>query len=177
MFLLPAAHPVTRTLEGAWRDVAREVSAVAYDRYEAITDDKAERGAWGAYGILHTCDPQCAARWEPNAAACPTTAALLRRIRGLHIGGFVVMAPGTRLRMHRDMHEPRYSCFLLPLQVDRFAWMCVGKEHRVLEPGQCLVFDPRIEHASGNDGDRCSTVLFASVLHASAGLGAIELTA
>lgn len=124
-------------------------------------------GRWTSAGLIDTLDPARAAHWQRNAQACPRTTAVLARVAGLQVGGFLRMAPGTRLHPHADLQDPRFLNFMLALSGGEHAWLRVGTQHHRHRDGTCIVFDPRVEHEAGNDGGVDRVTLYAAVaIHA-----------
>lgn len=137
--------------------------AVSREGFESVADPLVASGRWVALGLFDALDPARAQRWSASSAACPKTFRLLQRIEGLQVAAFLLMTPGTRLCPHRDMQDPRFLNFMLPLDGGAHAWMRVGCEKRMHADGRCVLFDPRTEHEAGNDGPGDRVTLFAAV--------------
>ena len=170
MYLPASEHPLAAALEAHWLGIRDEMRSLPRPGYEPIADGLIATGQWRGLGIHDALDPARANRWRDNTAACPFTCAILARIQGLQVAGFLWMAPGTRLLPHADMQEPRFLNFMLALEGGDAAWMRVGTERRRHIDGKCVVFDPRLEHEAGNDGAGNRITMYAAVGWASARL-------
>jgi Aspartyl/Asparaginyl beta-hydroxylase len=170
MFLDNDRHPFTRLLEASWEPIEAEMRCMSHASYRSVADGLIQSGTWGGCGLFDATDASRAQSWSPNAARCPHTRATLARIPGLLVAAFLGMAPGTRLRPHVDGQEPRMLHSLLGLAVPPSCWLRVGSEVRACAAGECLVFDPRLEHEAANESTEVRVMLFVEVLLASAHL-------
>ncbi|MBL8753763.1 MAG: aspartyl/asparaginyl beta-hydroxylase domain-containing protein [Planctomycetes bacterium] len=93
----------------------------------------------------------------PARRTCPTTWALLQPIAVTAV--LSRMQPGCRLRPHRDLDGPDHLRCHLGVSVAPGAWMRIGAARFEWTNGDCVVFDPRLEHEVVNDSPSPRTIL------------------
>ena len=69
------------------------------------------------------------------------------------------MEPGCRVRPHRDLDGPHHVRCHLGVHTAPGAWMRIGDTRFQWREGECVVFDPRLEHEVVNESDRPRTIL------------------
>ena len=100
-----------------------------------------------------------------NAARCPATVALLRRVPGMQSALFSILAPGAYIPPHNDPAKGvvRYH---LALRVPRDRANCfisvAGREYCWAE-GRGVLFDDAFDHWVWNDTDEERVILFVDI--------------
>jgi aspartate beta-hydroxylase len=117
-------------------------------------------GAWNVFYLVLGC------REVPSAAAaCPNTAAALRRLPNLGMSAmFSALTPGTHLWAHCGPTNAVVS-LSMGLVAPPGCAIRVGTEERAWEEGVCLVFDDTYEHEVWHRGDRTRFVMLLDVWH------------
>jgi ornithine lipid ester-linked acyl 2-hydroxylase len=145
MFLDPDRFAFVAALEANWEAIRAEYLALPGDRFDPWVQRAMHGGGWTVFGLF------AVGREIPAAcAACPATAAALRRIPGLSMAGFSRLAPHTHVRPHVGWAASVYRLHL-PLVVPAGCRLRVAAETRAWEEGRCLVFDDTVEHEAWND--------------------------
>ncbi len=151
-------------LEAEWETIRAEMEAAVADLAKVpplaeISPDHrriAPAGKWRSfflYGYGYRVDANC--------AACPRTAALLRKVPGLNSALFSVLVPGTHIPAHTGVSKALLTCHL-GLRVPARAQDCrmrVGEEFTAWEQGRALVFDDMYNHEVWNDTPDMRVVL------------------
>ncbi len=107
---------------------------------------------------------------EANAAQCPATMELLRKLPQPDILGaspnalFSLLAPRTAIPPHVGVSNARLLCHL-PLVVPEGCWFRVGGETRLWREGEPFVFDDSVEHEAMNPSDHLRVVMIFDVWH------------
>jgi len=107
-----------------------------------------------------------------NAARCPTTVSLLRRVPGMQSALFSIIAPGTYIPPHNDPAKGviRYH---LALKVPKDRARCFisvdGQKHH-WEEGKGILFDDVFDHWVRNDTDEDRVILFVDILRPLSGI-------
>lgn len=170
-FVHRAAFPDAALLEAHWRVIADECAAVLplaprygdVDPHQAAT---AVKGTWRVY-MLRYMDEDVAA----NMAACPRTAALLQRCRGVRNAFFSILEAGTALRPHRGVIQSvlRYHLGLLVPQ-PAAATLTVGGVTQHWREGEGILWDDMYQHSAENAGTAPRVILFLDVVRSDLGL-------
>jgi hypothetical protein len=106
-----------------------------------------------------------------NAARCPTTVALLRRVPGMQSALFSIIAPGAYIPPHNDPAKGviRYHLALkVPRDRDR-CFINVNGQNYHWEEGKGVLFDDVFDHWVLNDTDEDRVILFVDILRPLAG--------
>lgn len=101
-----------------------------------------------------------------NAARCPTTVALLRRVPGMQSALFSIIAPGAYIPPHNDPAKGvvRYHLALkVPRDRDR-CFISVNGQKYHWEEGKGVLFDDVYDHWVRNDTDEERVILFVDIL-------------
>jgi len=101
-----------------------------------------------------------------NAARCPTTVALLRRVPGMQSALFSILAPGARIPPHRDPSKGviRYHLALqVPEDRERCFISVAGQKYH-WEEGKGVLLEDGFEHWAQNDTEEDRVVLFVDIL-------------
>lgn len=101
-------------------------------------------------------------RSELNARRCPQTAALLDEVPGLQNAFFSILAPGTRVPVHRGVTKGLLRGHLalrVPEPRERCA-LRVGGRRCTWREGEWLFFDDTYPHSVTHEGDGARAVLF-----------------
>jgi beta-hydroxylase len=159
----------TQDLESQWKTIRRELDDVLADRSRVpnfqdvsspqavLTDDDDWKTlVFYVYGhrIARNCD------------RCPETERILRKIPGMKVGMFSILAP----RKHIPAHGGPSKNLLrghLGLKVPAQETACrirVGSDVRYWSEGKVLIFDDTHDHEVWNDTDEERVVLFFDVL-------------
>ena len=107
-----------------------------------------------------------------NAARCPTTVSLLRKVPGMQSALFSIIAPGTYIPPHNDPAKGviRYH---LALKVPKDRARCFisvdGQKHH-WEEGKGILFDDVFDHWVRNDTDEDRVILFVDILRPLSGI-------
>lgn len=118
---------------------------------------------WSSYFLWRNGEPQ-----EDHLRRCPKTAAALREVELVDIGGlcpnamFSALAPHTHIPPHHGETNARLVVHL-PLVVPPNCRYRVGFEHRTWTVGEVLIFDDSLEHEARNDSDELRVVLIFDV--------------
>ena len=102
---------------------------------------------------------------KKNCARCPKTWALLKKIPGLKVAFFSILAPGKHIPEHFGKHKGiiRYH---LALKVPSPAEQCrikIGSQIKHWTEGKSLIFDDTFPHAVWNDTEGYRVVLFLDI--------------
>jgi aspartyl/asparaginyl beta-hydroxylase (cupin superfamily) len=98
---------------------------------------------------------------EANCARCPETTRILRKIPGLRLAMFSILAPHKHIPGHRGPYKGvlRYHLGLLIPDREKCR-ILVGTDTRHWDEGKSLVFDDSHWHEAWNDTDYHRVVLF-----------------
>jgi len=157
--------PWAPRLQPRWPALRAELDALlarvdALPAFREISPDQARiapDGRWRTFAFYIFGE-----RCELNCRRCPETAALLEEVPGLQNAFFSILAPGTRVPVHRGVTkallrghlalrvpEPRERC-VLEVAGRRCTW----------REGDWLFFDDTCPHGVTHDGDGARAVLF-----------------
>lgn len=153
----------TSAIQDAWQEIREEWDAMRQDgvRLPETADvagfDQGNVGSWTNFVVYSY------GRWiEFNRQRCPRTTELLGRVPGLQVGGFSVLAAGTRLPAHRGFNRGALR-FQVGIEVPEPPGSCalrVGSEVHTWQEGNAVVFDHSVEHEAWNEGNGDRAVLF-----------------
>ena len=104
-------------------------------------------------------------RSQKNCDRCPETARLLKKIPGLKVAFFSILAPGKHIPEHRGKHKGIIRCHLA-LKVPEPKENCrirVGDQVAYWEEGKTLFFDDTFPHEVWNDTNDYRVVLFLDI--------------
>jgi len=104
-------------------------------------------------------------RAQKNCDRCPETIKLLKKVPGLKVAFFSILAPGKHIPEHRGKHKGliRYH---LGLKVPEHKEACrirVDDQFAHWEEGKSLIFDDTYYHEVWNDTDEYRAVLFLDI--------------
>lgn len=104
-------------------------------------------------------------RAQKNCDRCPETVKLLKKVPGLKVAFFSILAPGKHIPEHRGKHKGliRYH---LGLKVPENKEACRIRVHDQFahwEEGKSLIFDDTYYHEVWNDTDEYRAVLFLDI--------------
>jgi beta-hydroxylase len=147
MFYSAADFPFTRVLQAHVDRIRAEVEAIRpfmVDWQETHLHDR----CWQVYGLFGFPGGEVLAE---SAARCPYTTDLIARHVPAHgAAGFSLLKPHSRIHPHRGYAGSFLRCHL-PLSVPQGdCALRVENEVRTWTPGECLVFDDRVEHEAWN---------------------------
>lgn len=169
LFALPAR------LRAAFPHIRREVDALPVDAFVHWPNEADVQGTVRVVPLHLTYRPALlppfAALEAPARRICARTWELL----GDRAVSLVVsrMEPCCRILPHRDLDGPDFLRCHLGLQVPQGAWMRVGTQRFAWREGECVVFDPRLEHEVANDSDGVRTILIVDFLPSAAEIAAL----
>ncbi|MFN0067401.1 MAG: aspartyl/asparaginyl beta-hydroxylase domain-containing protein [Limisphaerales bacterium] len=160
-----AEFPWVPEVEADWHKVRAELDQVMKfrDRMPSFQDIIKEVGAiqkddqWKTF-FLSGIGMDC----EANAAKCPETMKVLRKIPGMKTAFFSILSPGKHIPPHRGPYvgvlrlhlgllvpEPREKCRIR-----------IANQYHSWGAGRCLVFDDTFNHEVWNDTEGYRVVLF-----------------
>jgi beta-hydroxylase len=147
MFHRTADFAFTRVLEASADRIRAEAEAIRpfmVDWQETHLHDR----CWQVYGLFGF--PAGEVLTE-STGRCPYTTDLISRHVPTHgAAGFSLLKPHSRIHPHRGYAGPFLRCHL-PLWVPQGdCALRVQEEVRNWTPGECLVFDDRVEHEVWN---------------------------
>jgi aspartyl/asparaginyl beta-hydroxylase (cupin superfamily) len=101
-----------------------------------------------------------------NAARCPTTVSLLRRVPGMQSALISIIAPGTYIPPHNDPAKGviRYHLALKVPQDRERCFINVAGQNYHWEEGKGVLFDDVFDHWVLNDTDEDRVILFVDIL-------------
>lgn len=168
-FFSPAQFPWAEELENNWRVIRAELDQVLEHRedlpnFQDISPDQkhlSKGDQWKtffffAYGL----------EAPANAARCPRTLALLKKIPGVQTAFFSILAPGMHIPAHCGPYKGVVRCHL-GLVVPEPKEQCrirVADTIAHWEEGRTMFFDDTYNHEVWNDTDGVRVVLFLDVL-------------
>lgn len=171
LFALPAR---LRQAHATIRRECEQLGAEHWIRWPSEVD--LERGAVRVVPLFLKYRPELlppvAAVEEPARRVCARTWALLQPIAVTLV--LSRMEPGTRIRPHRDLDGPHHLRCHLGVSVAPGAWMRIGDSRFEWANGECVVFDPRLEHEVGNDSPVARTILIVDFVPSAAETAALS---
>ncbi|MBA3386217.1 MAG: aspartyl/asparaginyl beta-hydroxylase domain-containing protein [Verrucomicrobiota bacterium] len=168
-FFSGAHFPWATQLEENWHVIREELDVVLQHRenlpnFQDISPDQkhlAKEDKWKtffffAYGL----------DVPANAARCPRTAALLRKVPGAKTAFFSILSARAHIPAHRGPYKGvvRYHLGLIVPQPETQCRIRVDDTVTHWEEGKSLFFDDTFEHEVWNDTDGLRVVLFMDVL-------------
>ena len=130
---------------------------------EQIGYDSRKSGEWQTFPLFKADMPHT----ESIASRClPQTLHMLSHIPNLQFAAIFKQPPDAEIAVHSHIHNRRIFHFLLISLQGGEAWIQVGNQRRQLsQQGDCLAFDVRTPHSSGNNSqtDRVNLVLDISM--------------
>ncbi|NJO43643.1 MAG: aspartyl/asparaginyl beta-hydroxylase domain-containing protein [Cyanobacteria bacterium CRU_2_1] len=168
VFFTKEQFPWVEELEANWQVIRQELDQVmpyadALPNFQDISprqnriasDDRWKTFFFCAFGF----------RSKTNCDRCPETAKLLKKIPGLKVAFFSILAPGKHIPEHRGKHKGLIRCHLA-LKVPEPREKCrirVANQIAYWEEGKCLLFDDTFFHEVWNDTDDYRVVLFLDI--------------
>lgn len=158
-----ADFPWTSEVSASWAEVRAELDAIDAQglRMPETSDvagfDQGNEGSWTTF-VLYSYGT-----WiSQNVERCPRTAALARRVPGLHVAGFSVLGPHAHLPRHRGFNRGalRYQLGMKMAGPAGTSRLQVGDVVHPWSERASVVFDHSVEHEAWNDSDEPRTVLF-----------------
>lgn len=100
-----------------------------------------------------------------NCDRCPETVKLLKRVPGLKVAFFSILAPGKHIPEHRGKHKGliRYHLGLKVPENKEACRIRVADQFAHWEEGKSLIFDDTFYHEVWNDTDEYRAVLFLDI--------------
>lgn len=167
-FFTVEQFPWAQELEANWQVIRQELDQVmthteALPNFQDISprqtrianDDRWKTYFFCAFGFVS----------KKNCDRCPETTKLLKKVPGLKVAFFSILAPGKHIPEHRGKHKGiiRYH---LGLKVPEPRTACrirVKDDIAYWEEGKSLIFDDTFYHEVWNDTDGYRAVLFLDV--------------
>lgn len=169
MFYDANDHAFLRYLEAQHGTVLEEFRRVPLDDYVVWEQVEAYQGTWRVFP-LWSIDPD----WDfadvapRNAARCPRTVAMVRRIPGLQLVAFSLLEPGTHIYRHADFTmQPTVRCHL-GLRIPDGGGLRIDGDVRGWSEGRCLGFDSGTPHEAANTSTSDRVVLLVDVARSEA---------
>lgn len=160
----PAGLTWCAELEREFPAIRGEVSSLVSRQlgFETKSDSFTSTGAWtGAYLWAY------GQKIAETAGLCPTTAAVIEKIRGAAKIGtafFSALASKTFVRPHTGNTNAKLRCHL-PLIVPAGCALKVGDREEELVEGKCVVFDDSFVHSAWNRSESIRVVLVVDFFH------------
>jgi hypothetical protein len=156
--ILEAAAPAMRAeLESL---LGRRGGFQPFDEGEYGFNPENTDGQWNVFYVVLGCREVPAA-----AAACPNTAAALRKLPNLAMSAmFSALTPGTHLWAHCGPTNAVVS-LSMGLIAPPGCTIRVGTEERTWRAGECLVFDDTYEHEVWHRGEQTRFIMLLDVWH------------
>lgn len=155
-------YPFLAPLAARRADILAELTAATrwFDWPETSLYSPEAGHSWKVFPFLHTFPAWDATKsvWvDESVAACPRTAALLRKVPGIRTALFSRMGPTTHLATHAGwadlanfvlrIHLPLY----VPDEDERPCGLVVEEEVRYHRGGEFIVFDDSKSHSAFNN--------------------------
>ena len=160
LFALPAK------LRRAFPTIRREIEALPSDAWRRWPNESDVYGEVRVVPLFLAYRPPLLPPIEyvelPARAVCAATWSLLQADAVTLVASR--MAPGCRIQPHRDLDGPDHLRCHLGVQTAPGAWMRIGDVRFEWRDGECVVFDPRLEHEVVNESDRARTILIVDFL-------------
>jgi len=104
-------------------------------------------------------------RAKKNCDRCPETVKLLKKIPGVKVAFFSILAPGKHIPEHRGKHKGliRYHLGLKVPENKEACRIRVADQFAHWEEGKSLIFDDTFYHEVWNDTDEYRAVLFLDI--------------
>lgn len=164
--LNPDDLPELRTLRENWSVIRDEAAALygigAIGRSDGVNDlgfNSFFKKGWGRF-YFHWYG-----KFLPSARElCPKTCALLEKVPTIKAAMFTLLAPGSRLPLHRDPYAGslRYHLGLITPNSDGCR-LFVDEEVRSWRDGEDLLFDETYIHTAENTTELTRIILFCDV--------------
>jgi beta-hydroxylase len=164
-FFETESFPWVQGLEQHWRTIRAELDMLlahkeAIPNLQDVSPEQssiAQGESWKSfffYGFGH--------KIEENCARCPDTARVLKRIPGLKMAMFSILAPRSHIPEHRGPYRGllRYHLGLIIPTPISSCRLRVAEEVRSWQEGQSLIFDDSYRHEAWNDSDCHRVILF-----------------
>ncbi|MBD1913130.1 aspartyl/asparaginyl beta-hydroxylase domain-containing protein [Leptolyngbya sp. FACHB-16] len=102
---------------------------------------------------------------KANCDRCPETVKLLKKVPGLKVAFFSILAPGKHIPEHRGKHKGliRYHLGLKVPEKKEACRIRVADQFAHWEEGKSLIFDDTFYHEVWNDTDEYRAVLFLDI--------------
>jgi hypothetical protein len=147
--MTPADLPACALLEAHFEAIRGEAAALPESGWADMPSRERYRGSWR--GFLLRAGPwereYPGVDFEANRAAAPRTHALLDRIPGARVAGFLRLDPGADLGLHTDERDDAVVRVHLALELPE-------AEALVWPVGTCRILDVREPHRAANPGSR-----------------------
>ncbi|HEY9619799.1 MAG TPA: aspartyl/asparaginyl beta-hydroxylase domain-containing protein [Crinalium sp.] len=168
IFFQPEQFPWSKELEANWKVIRQELDRVMeyadeLPNFQDISPRQhriANDNLWKTYFFF-----AFGFRSKKNCDRCPETTKLLKKIPGLKVAFFSILAPGKHIPEHYGKHKGliRYH---LGLKVPEPRTACrirICDQIAYWEEGKSLMFDDTFPHEVWNDTDGYRVVLFLDI--------------
>lgn len=169
VFFSPEQFSWTQELEANWQVIRQELDQIlpyadSLPNFQDISPRQARISPDNQWKTFFFC--AFGYRSEQNCQRCPETTKLLKKIPGLKVAFFSILAPGKHIPPHRGKHKGLIRCHLA-LKVPEPQENCrirVDDQIAHWEEGKVLLFDDTFEHEIWNDTNGYRVVLFLDIV-------------
>jgi len=164
-FFSLVSFPWVQTLEENWTTIRKELNKLLEHKEDIpnLQDVSPEQSpvahgeSWKTfflYGFGH--------KIEQNCVQCPETTRIVRKIPGLKMAMFSILAPKSHIPAHRGPYKGllRYHLGLIIPSPNSSCGIRVGSEIRCWQEGRSLIFDDSHDHEAWNHSDSQRVILF-----------------
>ncbi len=168
VFFETEQFPWAQEIEANWQVIRKEMEQVLeyalelpnyqqiMPRQQQITQDD----GWKTY-FFHVLGYNA----DDNCQRCPQTWELIRKIPGMKVAFFSILAPGKHIPEHYGKHKGliRYHLALQVPEPSQNCWIQVAGQRVHWQEGKSLIFDDTFHHQVRNDTDGYRVVLFLDI--------------
>lgn len=168
VFFTPEQFPWSKMLEANWKVIREELDEVmehtdALPNFQDISPRQhriANDNRWKTYFFW-----AFGFKSKVNCDRCPETTKLLKKIPGLKVAFFSILAPGKHIPEHYGKHKGliRYHLGLKVPEPKEKCRIRVHDQYAHWEEGKSLIFDDTYLHEVWNDTDGYRAVLFLDI--------------
>ncbi|MBD2462548.1 aspartyl/asparaginyl beta-hydroxylase domain-containing protein [Oscillatoria sp. FACHB-1407] len=168
VFFTNDQFPWSYTLEANWKVIREELDEVmehtdALPNFQDISPRQhriANDNRWKTYFFW-----AFGFKSKVNCDRCPETTKLLKKIPGLKVAFFSILAPGKHIPEHYGKHKGliRYHLGLKVPEPREKCRIRVADQYAHWEEGKSLIFDDTYMHEVWNDTDGYRAVLFLDI--------------
>jgi ornithine lipid ester-linked acyl 2-hydroxylase len=168
-FFSKEQFPWVQTIEANWKTIRTELDALLLRRDEIpnlqdVSPEQshiAQGNSWKSFFLYGFGN-----KIESNCARCPETTAIVKKIPGLKMAMFSILAPKSHIPPHRGPYKGllRYHLGLIIPSPSSSCRIRVAGDVRSWQEGQSLIFDDSYEHEAWNDSDFYRVILFVDFI-------------
>lgn len=169
VFFSKEQFPWTKELEANWHVIRQELDQVmpyadSLPNFQDISPRQQRIANDNLWKTFFFC--AFGYRSKQNCERCPETAKLLKKIPGLKVAFFSILAPGKHIPKHRGRHKGIIRCHLalkVPEPKEN-CWIRVADQVAYWEEGKVMLFDDTFPHEVRNDTQDYRVVLFLDIV-------------